>query len=126
MSICPHPLRKTFKIYSRVYRASVFLAFSLSLSLSFSLFLSLSKRRKAVSARVIFNYAVRLLEIVIAFETTRSTALLAETRRISWKVPKEESDSVGSSPGATSSSFVASKSRESYNEEIFASSAASA
>lgn len=37
------------------------------------------KRRKAVSARVIFNYAVRLLEIVIAFETTRSTALLAGT-----------------------------------------------
>lgn len=40
---------------------------------------SVPKRRKAVSARVIFNYAVRLLEIVIAFETTRSTALLVGT-----------------------------------------------
>ena len=46
--------------------------------------------------------------------------------RISWKVPKEESDSVGSSRELLHRSFVASKSRESYNEEIFASGALAA
>lgn len=34
------------------------------------------RRRRTISARVIFNYAVRLLEIVIAFETTRSASSL--------------------------------------------------
>lgn len=37
------------------------------------------KRRKVISACIIFNYAVGLLKIVIAFETTRSAALLAGT-----------------------------------------------
>lgn len=90
-------------------------------------FLSISflekKRRKATSACIIFNYAVGLLEIVIAFETTRTTgALLVGTRQNILKVPKEESDLAGSSRELLHRSFVVSKSRESYNEEIFASS----
>jgi len=83
-----------------------------------------------VSRKVPYHFAIFVIvnEILI-FEDCRKEASSAnasawrDTRRISWKVPKEESDSVGSSPGAISSSFVASKSRESYNEEIFASSA---
>lgn len=44
-------------------------------------FLPRRERREAISACIIFNYAVGLLEIVIAFETTRSAALLAGTRQ---------------------------------------------
>lgn len=49
------------------------------------------------SARIIFNYAVRLLKIVIAFETTRSAALLVEPPANPRKVPEEESDPARSS-----------------------------
>lgn len=95
------------KIYSRV------------LSLYF---LPRKKRRKVISACIIFNYAVGLLEIVIAFETTRTTgALLVGTRQNILEVPKEESDLAGSSRELLHRFFVVSKSRESYNEEIFAS-----